>query len=52
MNVVFSGDWKYMSRNPASLLATRKAGEGPEELMASVRVWATLNAQNSKARIP
>lgn len=35
-----------------ALLARRKAGEGPEELMASVGVWAVLNAWRSKARIP
>lgn len=35
-----------------ALLARRKAGVGPEELSASVRVWAMLNAWSSKARIP
>ena len=48
LHVVFSGDWKYMSRNPVCS-ARRKAGEGAEEL--SVRFWTTLNAW-SKTRIP
>lgn len=53
LNVVFSGDWKYISREvqQCAVLAGRKAGEGPEEMKTSMRVWAVLDAWRSKARV-